>query len=337
MELPLPKNWQDFEAIVSDALALRWSSTNLQRNGRPGQKQDGVDIYGADDIGRPVGIQCKRYKSALRMADVTSEIGKAEKFKGRLTALFLATTGDHDATLQQEVRQLSETRVAVGKFAVALLFWDDIVSGLLLNPAVLRAHYPQIALPDLQTVNKERLIAALELGYFGADLWAGIELVYGEFGEMAQQDTDEMIAKLRILERRTQQLLSPEDALPITEALTQIKNSLVETESVTDWGLAKVLAKRVSSRLHDASSLLQIDESNALEIALQLGRIYHHCHDLPSLGTRNEVALKVRAILPSSSGKRIASKFARAKKISAGYNWARRIYALVQNEIRYRL
>jgi hypothetical protein len=213
MELPVPKNWQDFETIVCDAQAQRWKSTTLQKNGRAGQEQNGVDIYGPDDIGRPVGIQCKRYKSPLTLKDVTDEIGKAEAFEGNLNTLFVATTADNDARLQQQVRLLSEKRVAEGKFAVALLFWDDIVSGLLLNPAVFRAHYPQVILADGNS-DKERLIAALELGFYGADLWAYVILVYGEFGWLAQTDPDELIANLRILERHTQQLLAPDDAAP---------------------------------------------------------------------------------------------------------------------------
>ena len=146
MELPKATNWQDFETIVRDAQAQRWRSTTLTKNGRSGQKQAGVDIYGPDDVGRPVGIQCKRYKPALKLEQVEDEIAKAEKFKGRLTTLFVATTGDHDAGVQEQVRLLSDARVAQGKFAVAVLFWDEIIAGLLLNPAVFRAHYPQILL-----------------------------------------------------------------------------------------------------------------------------------------------------------------------------------------------
>jgi Restriction endonuclease len=67
LDLPQPKNWQDFEAIVCNAMSQRWKSPNLQKNGRSGQKQAGVDIYGPDDIGRRVGIQCKRYKGSLKL------------------------------------------------------------------------------------------------------------------------------------------------------------------------------------------------------------------------------------------------------------------------------
>jgi hypothetical protein len=40
IQLPLPKNWQDFEDLVLAAQSQRWKST-LQKNGRPGQKQAG--------------------------------------------------------------------------------------------------------------------------------------------------------------------------------------------------------------------------------------------------------------------------------------------------------
>jgi hypothetical protein len=95
---------------------------NASENGRPGQKQQGVDIFGPDEIGRPAGIQCKRYKAALTLKTVTDEITNAENFKQRLSALFIATTTDHDAKLQEQVREISDKRVAEGRFAVALLF-----------------------------------------------------------------------------------------------------------------------------------------------------------------------------------------------------------------------
>jgi hypothetical protein len=40
---------------------------------------------------------------AIELKDVVDEISKAEKFKGHLSALFIATTADHDAKLQEQV------------------------------------------------------------------------------------------------------------------------------------------------------------------------------------------------------------------------------------------
>lgn len=338
MELPKPSNWQDFETIVRDAQAQRWSSTTLQKNGRAGQKQNGVDIYGPDDVGRPTGIQCKRYKPPLTLKHVTDEITKAEKFSGRLVTLFVATTADHDATLQEQVRLLSDTRVSQSRFAVALLFWDDIVSGLLLNPAVFHAHYPQIVLSDTHAADKQRLIGALELGYRGADLWAYILLTYGEFGEMAQTDPDELLANLRTMERRTQQLLPPDDAAPILASLINVRLLCEGAKtSKADWQMIKLEAKRVTLRLRAASSLLTLAESNMLELALQLGRIYHHSDDVPTLQIQKAVLTKVRSVLPAASFSATNKAFAAARKVTIGYRWAMHIHSLLDREIRYGL
>jgi hypothetical protein len=112
MELPKPKNWQDFETMVRDAMSQRWKSPNLQKNGRPGQKQNGVDIYESDDIGRRVGVQCKRSKGSPTLDTVRAEIAAAETFEGLLSTIYIATTADYDSVLQKDKRAL---RLHLGK------------------------------------------------------------------------------------------------------------------------------------------------------------------------------------------------------------------------------
>ena len=298
MDLPKPKNWQDFERIVRDAQAQRWSSTDLQMNGRPGQTQDGVDIIGSDNIGRLVAIQCKRYKVALKLKDVISEVGKAEAIKDKLSALFIATTADHDVKLQSLVRELSSQRVASGKFAVAILYWDEIVSSLLLNPQVLKSHYPQIAIPNSASVDRERLVAALELGYYGTELWQAIILILGEFGQMAQEDPDSLSARLRVIEHRAQQVLAPYDAAVILESLAKIREFLpLPKKSDDDWDPVEDLAKRVSARIQTASSLLPLAESNVLDLGIHLARIWHHSESIPAVAVRKDIEVKIRSII----------------------------------------
>ncbi|KRB95802.1 hypothetical protein ASE11_18585 [Hydrogenophaga sp. Root209] len=249
MQLPKPANWQDFETIVVDAYSQRWKSTTLQKNGRSGQKQHGVDIYGHDDIGRPIGIQCKRFQGAFTLDVIEKEVIAAEKFKGQLVTLFVATTVDYDGPLQEKVRLLSDKRVASGKFAIALIFWGDVVSGLCLNPAVFKAHYPQVTLPLSSEVDRERLVAALEAGYYGADLWSYVCLVFGEVGQMANADPDELYATLPAIERRVLQLLAPADAEPIIESLREIRTGCeAPKRRKSDWDPVEDHAKRVQSK-----------------------------------------------------------------------------------------
>lgn len=166
-KLPRTTDPEEFESMCRAAMALRWNSPNLQKNGRKGQRQQGVDVYGPDEIGRQVGIQCKNYTASPSMTLIKKEIANAEKFKGQLSALFIAASGDFDSKLQQEVRLLSEQRVAAGKFAVSMLFWDEIIDGLQLNPQVIKNFFPHITLPTPTTVDRGRLLAALEPGYYG--------------------------------------------------------------------------------------------------------------------------------------------------------------------------
>lgn len=333
MDLPKPKNWQEFESIVCDAQGQRWQST-LQKNGRGGQQQNGVDIYGPDNIGRLVGIQCKRYEF-IDFKLVEDEVKNAKEFKGRLTTLFIATTADYDAILQARVRELSEKRVVEGDFSVGILFWGDIVSSLLLHKSLMQAHYPQIALSQSREENRERLLAALEMGFYGADLWAFIELTFGEAGWMTNTDSDELIAKLRVIEHRTQQLLLDGDAEPIVEALRKIRagcNLPKRNKSV--WDMVALNAKRVSNRMGNATSLLAGKEADTMELALQLGRIYHYIDEGPPIETRRSIERLVRRILPSDSDELITRKFKEAEDISSGHGWSLKIFNLMTQQVR---
>ena len=59
-QYPPPKHWQDFENLCRDLWREIWKDPNTQKNGRSGQEQHGVDIYGQPDEGELwAGVQCK--------------------------------------------------------------------------------------------------------------------------------------------------------------------------------------------------------------------------------------------------------------------------------------
>jgi len=179
------------------------------------------------------------------------------------------------------------------------------------------------------------LLAALEFGFYGSDVWHYIILTYGEFGWLAQTDPDELIATLRVLERRAQLLLPPIDAGPILESLERVRDGCLSDKSAkADWDPVEDQAKRISTRIQKASSLLPMAE-NVLELGLQLGRIYHHTDDLPAAKVRADLEKKIRSSLPPSSAAAIDSRFASANKLEDGYRWALRIYSLLEQEIRF--
>lgn len=335
MELPKPKNWQEFERMVCDAMAQRWKSADLQMYGRSGQKRNGVDINGADDIGRRVGIQCKRYEEAPSVKLIHDEIANAESFTPKLSTLYIATTADYDAPLQSAVRELSDKRVAKGEFAVSILFWGDVVRGLILNPAILSAHYPNFVLPANHRDDPDRSLAALELGFYCSEFWEHVLLVHGEIGWMTQVDPDGLSALLRMLERRAVQLLPTEDSAVLIASLKEVREGCLSPKnSKGDWDLVEASAKRVQTRTVAAKSLLDNKEARWLAISCQLGRIYTYFDDLLEEKLRGDIESKVLKLLPLR-GDAVKAKFDQAATLSAGYSWAESIYLFLVNELRW--
>ncbi|WP_157656451.1 hypothetical protein [Burkholderia ubonensis] len=180
-EVARPKSWIEFEDICLSACELRWGGRRtLTPHGRPGQKQNGVDIYGKDDRDRDVAIQCKNTARKLSPKVIDSEVRKAEHFSP-IESLFVATTADTDAELQAYVRNLSEQREDQGKFGVAILFWSDLWHDLSKDRATVIRHWPQYfglpATPEPETVRRDRDIATLKDLLSCADIDANGELL----------------------------------------------------------------------------------------------------------------------------------------------------------------
>src|SRR3546814_3619276 len=55
-----PLLWQQFEELTVGMLREVYDVPNAQGYGRPGQAQNGVDVYGRSRHGM-IGIQCKRF------------------------------------------------------------------------------------------------------------------------------------------------------------------------------------------------------------------------------------------------------------------------------------
>ena len=171
-KIPPPRSWEEFENITRDALAIKWNSPNLQKNGRKGQPQWGVDVFGEDHLGRLVGIQCKNQEVDTTVSLVRQELSKAECFEPPLDAWFMAVTHEADSELQEDLRMESQERVETGRFPVGIFFWDDIVQELLKEPATFSKYYPEFdSVPtELPRPSGLRLVCLLDIAYYGSNL-----------------------------------------------------------------------------------------------------------------------------------------------------------------------
>lgn len=139
-----PKGWDEFEDVVCSAAKSRWRNPDFTRHGRQGQSQDGVDVYGKDDKGRLIGLQCKNTWSGVTEGTVEEEVKKADDFKPALAKLYIATTAATDKTVQAFVRSLSDKRKAAGLFEVEILFWNDVWHDLSLEEERVYQHFPHL-------------------------------------------------------------------------------------------------------------------------------------------------------------------------------------------------
>lgn len=131
-----PENWQDFETLCKKLWGEIWyCSDTIKKNGRSGQNQCGVDVYGAPDNGfEYYGIQCKgkdNYThSQLTTKEIDEEIGKAKSFQPPLKMLYFATTAVKDARIEEYIRLKNVESRTNGEFGIDVFSWEDIVDKL---------------------------------------------------------------------------------------------------------------------------------------------------------------------------------------------------------------
>lgn len=138
--LPRPENWQDFESLCKKLWGEIWNCPEIKKNGRLGQKQSGVDIYGipGNEDGY-YGIQCKgisEYSNRhLSEKEIDSEIDKAKDFEPKLKKMYFATTALRDSDVEAYIRKINIEHRNKGWFEVHLFCWEDIVERIFENRA----------------------------------------------------------------------------------------------------------------------------------------------------------------------------------------------------------
>jgi hypothetical protein len=145
-----PKSWVLFEDLCLSLFKAVWNDKLAQKNGRSGQPQHGVDIFGSPGRTTAIhGVQCKgkdqTYGHKPTLRELRREIKKAEYFEPALEHWVLATTAPKEGGLQVAAREISKNRAARNQFTVTVLGWEDIRGLLADHPAVAEAFYPEHA------------------------------------------------------------------------------------------------------------------------------------------------------------------------------------------------
>ena len=148
-----PTNWQDFERLTLDWAKKAWKDAYAKRNGREGQSQGGVDVYGYhNDQKENTAVQCKKRtwatkpgadapSNTLTTAEIDEEVAKAITFNPRPHRFIIATTGPRDEPLQEYVRTLNAGSPTM---KISLMFWDDFVHDLNNDPDLMFLYYENV-------------------------------------------------------------------------------------------------------------------------------------------------------------------------------------------------
>lgn len=149
-QIPPPRSWDEFEDLCLDLWSRLWVDNNAQKNGRKGQVQHGIDVFGEDSSKSiPVGIQCKgkdNYTNAqVTQKELDAEIVKAESFEPAIKHFILATTAPQDGSIQEYARTTSKKRKSKDKFTVAIVSWEWILGKLGDYPELVDKYYGEFA------------------------------------------------------------------------------------------------------------------------------------------------------------------------------------------------
>lgn len=147
-EFRRPDRYEDFETNCMKLGKVLINTSNVNKNGRRGQPQKGVDVWGYRDrnIEHVVGIQCKLKSlgNELDEAEVRDEWTKALTFHHEIKEFFILTTADNDVKMEELARNLSLGLLKKTGRSVEFYVWgwqricDEIVD----HPDLIRAFDP---------------------------------------------------------------------------------------------------------------------------------------------------------------------------------------------------
>jgi hypothetical protein len=129
IDIPKIENDQIFEDLANALTKSSELYKNINVNGRPGQKQDGVDVYARKkDSSEWIGIQCKvrSTNKSFTTGELYSEVDQAKKFNPKLSEYYLYTTLSRDVVTQNNVREIASNLSNENEFSFEVFFWEDI-------------------------------------------------------------------------------------------------------------------------------------------------------------------------------------------------------------------
>lgn len=151
-----PLYWQEFEELCVGLLTEVYGVPNAQQVGRPGQTQNGVDVFGTSVRHGRIGIQCKRLSDRdennnpypggpISRAFLRQAADEALGFTPELKLWILATTARRDIKVQRWVEEINEEWDQSSRNRIAIVWaWDECISHLNSYPELQSRYYRDV-------------------------------------------------------------------------------------------------------------------------------------------------------------------------------------------------
>lgn len=186
-QIPKPADEQAFER----ASVVLWRGLlddgSVQRNGRRGQRQNGVDLFGVrnGNVDAYVGIQCKLKGDGQTLAEdeVRDEVRKALTFRPPLKEYYIVTTAPDDVAMQELAREITGELAAAGKaMRVFVWGWNTLEERISEDASARKAFDPTHTLFGEELLAEARSISAGQ-DETRAELAAGFSRIEAMFTE----------------------------------------------------------------------------------------------------------------------------------------------------------
>jgi tetratricopeptide (TPR) repeat protein len=130
-QYPQPPNEHAFEDFCLALMRDVWSLPTLQKFGRRGERQHGVDLLDLGEAPTLRAVQCKHHAPHMTLPpdELAAEVEKARTLPGEpIAEYWVLTTAKKSTATQQRVREINRDHAARGLFRVTVQFWEDIES-----------------------------------------------------------------------------------------------------------------------------------------------------------------------------------------------------------------
>jgi tetratricopeptide (TPR) repeat protein len=138
-----PTNEDVFEDLCLELLKQHWAKPQLQRFGKRGERQNGVDLVDLGGTDPLYAAQCKLKEAwkTLAPSEIQEEVNKAKLFQLPIGYYAILTTGKVSTSAQLAVRAINQQHKIDGLFEVELFAWNRITNLLRQYPEVEKQFY----------------------------------------------------------------------------------------------------------------------------------------------------------------------------------------------------